>query len=248
MAVTFYFTRHGETQFNVDGLVQGWSDSPLTAKGMYDAYRLGESLAGTAFAGACASDASRARETLAIALESRENEQRRRAAADRSLGAAEVQPVPVREDVRLREWCFGDLEGAPTRQLRNRLFKLFGDDIPRAKQNERLDEIANYLCATDSEVRAEDFASIATRLKAFLADCGRSVERSGGGNVLVVTHAMVIRALVFIYARDRVAYPSKIENASITKIRWDDGDVTVETIGDTSHLEPSNEAAKAFQT
>ena len=58
----------------------------------------------------------------------------------------------------------------------------------------------------------------------------------GGGNVLVVTHAMFIRALVFLFARDRVRTPAKIANASVTKVRWDDGAVTVETIGDVTHL------------
>ena len=32
--VTFYFVRHGETQYNVEGLIQGWVDSPLTEKGV----------------------------------------------------------------------------------------------------------------------------------------------------------------------------------------------------------------------
>lgn len=229
MTVTFYFTRHGETQFNVENRVQGWCDSPLTAKGMYDAYKLGEALTDVEFAGACSSDASRARETLAIALESRENERRRR-------GEAPGVPVPVREDGRLREWCFGDLEGASSEGLRDRLRDLFGKDIPRSEQNRQLDRIADYLAAADSEGRAEDFAAIAARIEGFLADCGRTVEAQGGGNVLVVTHAMLIRALVFLYARDRAAHPEKIQNASLTKVVWDAGAVTVETIGDTSHL------------
>ena len=49
MTVTFYITRHGETQFNVENRVQGWCDSPLTAKGIYDAYKLGQGLAGVDF-------------------------------------------------------------------------------------------------------------------------------------------------------------------------------------------------------
>ena len=106
----------------------------------------------------------------------------------------------------------------------------------REDQNERLDEIADYLHATDAAGRAEDFAAIAARVRGFLEECGRSVGRRGGGNVLVVTHAMFIRALVFLFARDRVRTPAKIANASVTKVRWDDGAVTVETIGDVTHL------------
>lgn len=321
MTVTFYITRHGETQFNVANRVQGWCDSPLTAKGIYDAYKLGRGLAAVNFVGACSSDAMRARDTLSIALEARLNERERlfhglpvpadqiqveassallesgelsheehaeavaeflrargcleprsqipdsdesvatetlmlaRAEAWRprldELGCLEYpafdlgvraltghveRPIPALSDVRLREWCFGDLEGASSCQLRNRLFDLFGDDIPREEQNERLDEIADYIHATDSEGRAEDFAAIARRVADFLQECGQSVDRRGGGNVLVVTHAMFIRALVFLYARDRVRTPAKIENASVTKVRWDAGAIEVDVIGDVAHL------------
>lgn len=234
MAVTFYFTRHGETQFNVENRIQGWCDSPLTSKGVYDAYRLGVGLADTDFVGACSSDAMRARETLSIALESRRNERMRRHAADPAspLGAA----VPMRDDERLREWCFGDLEGEPSRRMRNRLFDLFGDDLSREEQNRRLDEIADYLADTDPAHRAEDFATITGRIQAFLDDCGRSVEKRGGGNVLVVSHALLIRTLVFLYARERSAFPAKIENASITRVTWDNGKISMGPIGSTRHL------------
>ncbi len=273
MTVTFYFTRHGETQFNVENRVQGWCDSPLTSKGVYDAYRLGQGLVSLDFIGACTSDAGRAQETLSLALEARENERVRRglvvpqrpvrveywpgqaeawrpSAPDFKrdgypalpLDAPEAEPsaepsVPVRCDERLREWCFGDLEGESARRLRNRMFDLFGDDIPREEQNERLNEIADHVHATDSSGRAEPFAAIEERIESFLRDCGESVEQRGGGNVLVVTHALFIRTLVFMYARERVSTPPKIQNASLTILTWDDGVISVETVGDTAHLE-----------
>ena len=31
---TFYMVRHGQTMFNVRGVCQGWSDSPLTEEGI----------------------------------------------------------------------------------------------------------------------------------------------------------------------------------------------------------------------
>ncbi|WP_313350677.1 phosphoglycerate mutase family protein, partial [Exiguobacterium sp.] len=30
---TLYITRHGETEWNLEKRMQGWEDSPLTAKG-----------------------------------------------------------------------------------------------------------------------------------------------------------------------------------------------------------------------
>lgn len=228
MAVTFYFTRHGETQFNVENRVQGWCDSPLTEKGVRDARTLGRGLADRDFAAAYASDASRARDTLALALEAREE-----ARAQEGKAAA---PVPVHEDERLREWCFGMLEGEPSEAMGRCLRDLFGDDLPREAQNRRLNEIADYLNAIDPTGRAEDFATIAARIEAFLHECGRSVEEAGGGNVLVVSHALLIRALVFLYVRDGAPFPSKIENASITEVMWDDGVISLGAIGTTDHL------------
>ncbi len=140
-------------------------------------------------------------------------------------------PLPVRTDTRLREWCFGELEGEPALRLRNRLFDLFGDDIPRQDQNRRLNEIADYLALRDSTQRAENFAAIAERIGSFLEDCGRSVERHGGGNVLVVSHALLIRSVVFLYARDRVGDSPKIKNGSVTEVVYRDGEITVGPIG-----------------
>jgi probable phosphoglycerate mutase len=36
-----YITRHGETEWNIEKRMQGWNDSPLTAKGIEDAIALG---------------------------------------------------------------------------------------------------------------------------------------------------------------------------------------------------------------
>ncbi|OAN51110.1 fructose-2,6-bisphosphatase [Paramagnetospirillum marisnigri] len=38
--------RHGETQFNAEGRVQGWHDSPLTPKGVAQAFRYGLTIRG----------------------------------------------------------------------------------------------------------------------------------------------------------------------------------------------------------
>ena len=216
MAVTFYFARHGETQFNVENRIQGWCDSPLTDAGICDARRLGRGLADVAFAGAYASDRSRAQRTLALALEARED-------ARRSL------PEPSAAGVSVPACC--------DERLRDRLFDLFGDHLSREEQNRRLNEIADYLHATDPTGRAEDFAAITARLDSFLDDCARAVEVRGGGNVLVVSHALLIRTLIFQYDRGCVAMPSNIGNASITKVRWEDGAIALEEAGATGHLD-----------
>ncbi len=39
---TIFFTRHGETEWNIQRRMQGWLDSPLTEKGRLQAVQLGE--------------------------------------------------------------------------------------------------------------------------------------------------------------------------------------------------------------
>ncbi|MGE5678709.1 MAG: phosphoglycerate mutase family protein, partial [Pseudomonadota bacterium] len=39
-----YITRHGETEWNLEGRMQGWQNSDLTEKGVENAKRLGKRL------------------------------------------------------------------------------------------------------------------------------------------------------------------------------------------------------------
>jgi len=41
-----YFVRHGETDWNVQGLIQGWTDTPLNDKGHVQARAVARALAG----------------------------------------------------------------------------------------------------------------------------------------------------------------------------------------------------------
>lgn len=58
-----YIARHGETEWNKQGIMQGWLNSPLTAKGIENAKRLGEKLHHIDFDYVCCSPLGRAAET-----------------------------------------------------------------------------------------------------------------------------------------------------------------------------------------
>jgi probable phosphoglycerate mutase len=83
--------RHGETDWNADGRLQGHTDRPLSDYGRAQALRLGEELAGEEFAAIYASDLARARETAAI------------------VGARLHLPVVLDPDLREKDW--GTWEG-----------------------------------------------------------------------------------------------------------------------------------------
>jgi probable phosphoglycerate mutase len=88
---TFLLLRHGETEWNAAGRLQGWRDSPLTAVGRTQAEALPARLAGEGVEVLVASDLGRARETAAPI------------AAQLALA---IVPEPG-----LRERCYGILEG-----------------------------------------------------------------------------------------------------------------------------------------
>ena len=90
-----YFTRHGETVWNVENKICGMTDSPLTEKGRAQARELGEKLRASGL---------RIDEILYSPLSR---------AADTARAIAEATGIPARCEPRLREQCFGRYEGTP---------------------------------------------------------------------------------------------------------------------------------------
>jgi broad specificity phosphatase PhoE len=90
-----YLVRHGETAANVEGLWQGrQGDDPLNERGRAQSLAAAEALAGSGAVAVYASDLQRARETAGI--------------------IAERLSLPVQTHPGLREYGFGELEGATT--------------------------------------------------------------------------------------------------------------------------------------
>lgn len=60
------FVRHGESEYNIKNLVQGWTDNPLTEKGVYDANSVSKKLEDTEIDLIVCSPLMRARKTAEI--------------------------------------------------------------------------------------------------------------------------------------------------------------------------------------
>lgn len=88
---TFYLVRHGETEWNAKGLVQGHTDIPLNKKGETQAKGLAKRFKRIHFAAAFSSDLVRARRTAEIITLEKQ--------------------IAVKTTKALRERCFGRLEG-----------------------------------------------------------------------------------------------------------------------------------------
>lgn len=221
--VKFYVVRHGQTLFNVMGKVQGWCDTPLTEEGVRGAEALGRGLANVEFAAAYSSDSGRAVQTLDALLDARQRH-----------APGSVPPSRRAADARLREWCYGDLEGEPGERLHETLTAGFGREMAMDELNRRLPEVADVLADADRSGRAERFADIEARLREFFLDAGRASLEVGGGNVLVVTHAFAVRSIVYLLDPARVNDPLKIVNASVTEVGFDGRAFSLGAIGSTA--------------
>lgn len=94
MGLTLYLVRHGRTVYNDSGLMQGWSDSPLTDGGLAGVRATAEALAGRRFTAAWSSPSGRTVTTAREIL-------------------AHHPGIPLTCDDGLREFHFGDYEATP---------------------------------------------------------------------------------------------------------------------------------------
>ena len=105
-----YFTRHGETVWNVENKICGMTDSPLTERGRAQARALGQKVK----AGGYAID-----EILYSPLSR---------AADTAKAIVDATGIPARCEPRLREQCFGRYDGGESMlQLAQRIYNLLDE-------------------------------------------------------------------------------------------------------------------------
>lgn len=216
--VTFYVTRHGETMYNTMDKVQGWSDTPLTLKGIKMAELIGKGLKSIDFVAAYSSDSGRAVETAELILNESRNDK-----------------LKLYRDKRLREWGFGGLEGQSNKDL----VKLILEGIPKitmSQFNYNLPQISEVIVRSDTTGWTEDFCAIESRLKSVFQDIAHEISINGDGNVLIVTHAFLIKTLIYMFGKHRLSEVKKIANGSITKIVYENDNFEVSDINDTHYI------------
>lgn len=222
---TLYLVRHGKTMFNTLGRAQGWCDSPLTAKGRQGIEELGAGFKakGLTFKQAFTSDSGRTIETLGVIL-----------------GRQGQLDLPHTIDPRVREWCFGSMEGLHDQEL-------FMGVLPRtailAEGQTTADltypELAASLVQVDTAGWAQPWEVIRERLLTAVTDMAETIDRQGGGNGLVVSHGMSIASLVWLLDPERPR--QHIDNGSVTVLSYNQGAFGVETVADLSYRELGRE-------
>lgn len=228
--VRFYMMRHGKTMLNMLDRVQGWSDAFLTPDGEEVARAAGIGLKDTAFTAAYSSDSGRAVQTARIILN--ENE----AAANMEL----------KTDKRLREFSFGSFEGDLNETVIRAVAERKGQTLEEFQRTGSTPkDYANRVAELEKENRnekdgiwpAEDYNRIATRLHNAIHEIAEAESKSGGGNVLIVSHGLSLRTLFDMLSEDFVFQSSSLDNASVSLLRYKDGVFSLETVNDLQYAE-----------
>lgn len=181
--INYYFVRHGETSANIDGIVQGWTDSSLDDIGINNSQKLGKDLASVPFHLAYTSDLKRAQETGRIILSYQEED------------------IPLIPTPAFREFNYGGFENQPTeavwkQSLPAKVEQLKADKVPSASF---VPLIIDELMHDDPVGESEDFMSFWDRIEEamlFIHDEAleqRIEQMTPEINVLIVGHELPIR-------------------------------------------------------
>lgn len=161
-----YVIRHGETEWNAEGKMQGWADIPLNDRGRELARITGEALREVPFDLILSSPLQRARETAALVTG--------------PSAAYYGREIPVIEDERIKEINWGSWEGhSNKRESAEGLFDQFYEDP------------LHYEGAPDGD----SVRDVCARTADFLQDVIHNPEYEGK-TILVSTHGCAMRALL----------------------------------------------------
>ncbi len=196
----FVLIRHGATALNAQGRFQGQSDIALSHLGVAQAQILARVLAHDALDAVVASDLVRAVETA------------------RAL--AQAHGLPVKTDVRLREFDFGKWEGLTWSEIVARWPAAGAHNVKEAR---------SY-----APEGGETFEAVCARVASFLEDS----TSWGYRRLAVVTHAGVLHALIrTALGKDFDATSLRFDNGSVTRLAMEGGRARLISLNDVSHFD-----------
>lgn len=219
---TLYVVRHGKTMFNALERVQGWCDTPLTKQGQEEIHYAGLGLKEVPFKLAFSSDSGRAIETSRLIL------------GEHSNG----RQIPYTVDKRLREWCFGSLEGGYDMEMWGVLPRVldFKDEDEMYSTNVTFKDIAEAVYKADTANWAQTYDELKERVWSGFEDVAHQCVKEGGGDVLVVSHGLTIAFLLNLIDNHQPVRAA-LMNGSVNLLEYEDGEFTIKAINDVSYIE-----------
>lgn len=209
---TLYMVRHGQTYFNIYNKLQGWSNSPLTKKGVQNAVDTGEKLKNTKFVAAYCSDTTRAEVTTKEILK-------------RNLVSDVKKPTT---SPFFREEFYGYFEGNDMDQA----WYLAGapHGLPTFKaivEKYSIGKAKDYLKDADPFHQAENNTEYWDRLNQGLDLIKNNPQIKDGDNVLLISHGNTLLSLVERFGNGQFDVTERPANGSLTKLEFDGDDVKV---------------------
>lgn len=180
MSINLYIVRHGETYFNFLHRFQGWSDAPLTERGIQHGLDAGLRLANLHFDGAYSSDLTRAVHTARYILQN-------------NTVDSPLEPTQLPD---FREQFFGSFEGIDSEVVSTTLnaFKSEPfDSYSELIKNYGMPDAMDTLHLADPFSFAETDDKWTQRVQHGFADIRD--RHNDGDNVLIVSHGTTIRGI-----------------------------------------------------
>lgn len=227
--VVLYLMRHGETIINRAHRTQGWCDGVLTDNGIEAAVNTGLGLSHIKFKSVYSSDLGRAIKTANIVI--KENKY------GKDLKLNEVEG--------LREVYFGKYEGEHENILLNDILTYL--NVKSLNEAEEKYEFQKAFCdsvaALDETKKAENYDCAVNRVLGSLKDICKENQEDEDVNVLLVIHGGILRLIIDYF--DKTIDIRDMRNSSISKIIYDNGDVTIESVNDMTYSEKGRNMREA---
>lgn len=197
-----YIVRHGQTYFNIYNKLQGWANSPLTAKGIAGAKVTAKKLAHTKFVAAYCSDTTRAQVTLRIILAANQE--------------SHVKPVSSKL---FREEFYGYYEGGDV----DNTWYLAGapHGLPTFKdivKKYSIGKAKDFLKEADPFHQAENNADYWKRWNQAFDLIRRNPKIHDGDNVLLISHGNSVLSMVERFGEGKYDVTKRPANGSLTKL------------------------------
>ncbi|QIL50673.1 phosphoglycerate mutase family protein [Weissella coleopterorum] len=210
--VTLYLVRHGQTYFNIYNKLQGWSNSPLTGKGIQNALDTGRRLSDIKFVAAFCSDTTRAEDTAELIL----------AENHKSLLTKAIKSPYFREQF------YGSFEGDNMDEVWSKVgskqnLNSFADIV----QQFSIADAKNMMKAADPFHDAENQNEYWTRIQKGFKLIAEQPELHDGDNVLVISHGNTLLSLMEQYGHGQFNLNERPKNGSITKLAFDGQDIEI---------------------
>lgn len=204
-----YLIRHGQTFLNQLNRMQGWVDSLLSKRGIYQAKMLGQNLAKIHFKAIYSSDLGRARQTSQL------------------ISQEMAYQGPITYTSNLRETNFGSFDALPIKDVWNEIT----ENTPFQNQNDiiadgGMKEVRTLMLEKDPKHWAESYQQVIGRWQKFLQEIGK-MDFDDTDKILVITHGTFLRTVFEQYGANIMGNQNAPQNCSLNILNVKNGQLTM---------------------